>query len=256
MPEHSSRVALVTAGSGGIGHAIAQALVADGCRVVITGRSAEKGERAAGEIGATFMPADALDQQQTEGVVDRVCETFGGLDILVNNAGGSGGAAPVHELSDAVWMQAFNWNVSSAFWTVRRAVPGMLAKGFGRIINISSMQGKQANRPNGSHYIMAKHALNGFTKAVALEYGRLGVTCNAICVGPVETEMMLSAGPAAAAADGLTYEQFKERYASASMLGRFNTASEVAAMARLLASDAGGGVTGSILNVDGGTCPY
>lgn len=153
-------------------------------------------------------------------------------------------------------MQAFHWNVSSAFWTVRRAVPAMLANGFGRIINISSVQGKQANRSNASHYVTFKHALNGFTKAVALEYGRAGITCNAICVGAVETDLMRAAGPEAAAAAGISYDQYKQRYADAAMTGRLNTADEVAGMARLLASDAGAGITGALLNVDGGTCSY
>jgi 3-hydroxybutyrate dehydrogenase/3-oxoacyl-[acyl-carrier protein] reductase len=132
----------------------------------------------------------------------------------------------------------------------------MLAQGFGRIINISSVQGKQANRANASHYVTFKHALNGFTKAVALEYGRQGITCNAIGVGAVETDLMRSAGQQAAAAAGITYDEYKRRYADAAMTGRLNTVEEVAAMARLLASDAGAGITGAILNVDGGTCSY
>lgn len=254
------RVALVTAATGGIGRGIAEALAAAGMQVVISGRSVEKGRRVAAEIDAggavTFSAADALDQQQMERLVERVLDQHGRLDVLVNNAGGSSGFAPVHELSDAAWLQAFHWNVSSAFWATRRALPAMVAGGFGRIVNISSVQGKQVNRPNASHYVMAKHAINGFTKAVALEYGRQGVTCNALCVGAVETELMQSAGARAAEVAGLSYEQYKQRYADQALTGRLNTVGEVAAMVALLASDAGAGITGSILNVDGGICPY
>jgi 3-hydroxybutyrate dehydrogenase/3-oxoacyl-[acyl-carrier protein] reductase len=132
----------------------------------------------------------------------------------------------------------------------------MVERQFGRIINISSVQGKQANRSNAAHYVTAKHGVNGFTKAVALDYGRSGITCNAICVGAVETDLMRTAGAAAAEAAGLTYEQYKARYANSAMIGRLNEPEEVAAMVRLLASKVGGGITGAILNVDGGTCAY
>ncbi|NML90633.1 SDR family NAD(P)-dependent oxidoreductase (plasmid) [Sphingobium sp. SJ10-10] len=254
------RVALVTAATSSLGRGMAEALLADGFLVVVSGRSEAKGLQAAAEMDpsgrVSFVACDALDQGQTEAMVDTVIERHGRIDVLINNAGGSSGFAPVHQLSDDAWAQAFQWNVSSAFWAVRRAVPAMLEQGFGRIINISSVQGKQANRPNASHYVTAKHALNGFTKAVALEYGRQGITSNAICVGAVETDLMQDAGRKAAAAAGISYEAYKQRYADAAMTGRLNSVGEVAAMARLLASEAGAGITGAILNVDGGTCSY
>ena len=253
------RVALVTAATGGIGLAIARALLADGLAVVVSGRDAEKGRRVANdlrEVGdAGFVQADAGSQSDTEGLVDRVLEQHGRLDVLVNNAGGASGFALLHELSDDAWRQALDLNLSSAFWTTRRALPGMVERRFGRIVNIGSVQGKQANRPTSAHYITAKHGLNGFTKAVALDYGGQGITCNAICVGAVETDLMRHSGPIAAHAAGVTYEQYKQRYADAAMTGRLTTVEDVAAMARLLASDVAG-ITGAILNVDGGTCPY
>jgi NAD(P)-dependent dehydrogenase (short-subunit alcohol dehydrogenase family) len=253
----AARVALVTAATSGIGLGIAQALLADGCLVVVSGRDAEKGRRVSEAIGASgFVRAEATSQADVEALVDQVLERHGRLDVLVNNAGGSSGFAPVHALTDEAWLQALTWNVSSAFWATRRALPGMVAEGFGRIINVSSVQGKQVNRPNAAHYVTAKHAVNGFTKAVAFEYGRQGITCNAICVGAVETDLMRQAGPAAAEAAGLTYEEYKARYAAAAMTGRLTAVEEVAAMARLLASAQGAGICGAILNVDGGTCPY
>ncbi|MCG7633270.1 SDR family oxidoreductase [Gordonia McavH-238-E] len=253
-------VAVVTAGSGGIGFGIAQALIASGFRVVLTGRDAAKGDAAARSLDpsgrARFLVADALSQAEVETAVDTVVADHGRLDVLVNNAGGSGGFAPVAELSDEAWEQAFTWNVSSAFWATRRALPTMVSAGWGRIINISSVQGKQANIVNSAHYITAKHAVNGFTKAVAKEYGRSGITCNAICVGPVETELMQTAGARAAAARGITYAEHVSRYADATMTGQINRTEEVGAMAALLASENGAGITGALLNVDGGISPF
>ncbi len=132
----------------------------------------------------------------------------------------------------------------------------MLEGGWGRIINISSVEGKQGNKPAVSHYITNKHAINGFTKAVAHEYGTFGITCNAICPGAIETDMMKEAGPGAAEQAGITYEQFLDNYAQESSIKRLNTVEEVAAMATLLASAAGGGITGSLINVDGGTSQW
>ena len=113
-----------------------------------------------------------------------------------------------------------------------------------------------ANKAAVSPYIVFKHALNGFTKAVAFEYGTKGITSNAILPGAVETDLMKEAGPGAAAMEGITYEQFLQNYANESMIKRLNTVEEVAAVAVLLASDVGGGITGALLNVEGGTSPW
>jgi 3-hydroxybutyrate dehydrogenase/3-oxoacyl-[acyl-carrier protein] reductase len=118
------------------------------------------------------------------------------------------------------------------------------------------VEGKQANKPAVSNYITTKHALNGLTKATAFEYGPMGITCNAICPGAIETDIMRNSGPDAAAMAGITYEQFLQNYADESMIRRLNTVEEVAAMALLLASEAGAGITGALLNVDGGSAPW
>src|SRR3546814_3135105 len=101
----------------------------------------------------------------------------------------------VHELSDEAWDNAFTFIVDSAFWATRAALPVMLEQGGGRVINISSVEGKMGNKAAVSHYISAKHAMNGFTKAVAFEYGQQGITSNAICPGAVETERTKEIGP-------------------------------------------------------------
>jgi 3-hydroxybutyrate dehydrogenase len=115
------------------------------------------------------------------------------------------------------------------------------------------IEGRLANNATASHYITFKHAMNGFTKAVAFEYGEDGITSNAISPGAVETDLMREAGPAAAESMGITYEEFKNNYAEEAAIKSLNTVEEVAGLAMYLVSDAGAGVTGAILPVDGGT---
>lgn len=254
------RVAVVTASTRGMGRGIAEALIAQGAQLVVSGRSPESGAKALAELGAgdraVQIPCDARDQSQVEALVDGAVAHFGRLDVLVNSAGGSDGFAPVHELSDAAWMNAMDFILNSAFWATRRALPTMVAQGSGRIINISSIEGKLGNKANIAHYITAKHAMNGFTKAVAFEYGRKGVTSNAICPGAVETAAFAENGRAYAEQTGVTYDDFIAMYADESATGRLNTVEEVSALAVLLAGPVGAGFNGALLNVDGGTSPY
>ena len=175
-----------------------------------------------------FVACDVRDQAETEALIDGVADHFGGVDILVNNAGGSDGFARIHELSDEAWENALAWNLNSTFWATRRALPYMLAKRWGRVIAISSVEGKQATKAMVSHYITNKHAINGFAKAVAFEYGPDGITSNAICPGAIETDTMRTAGASAAEAAGITYQQFLDGYAGESMIKRLNTCEEVA----------------------------
>lgn len=254
------RVALITGGSRGIGRGIADAFLAEGAAVVITGKSPDKGKQALAEMGAgdraEFIACDVRKQSELEAAIDGARQRYGRLDIYVNNAGGTDGWAPVHELSDEAWQNALNWNINAAFWGTRRALRYMLENSWGRVITISSVEGKQANKPMVSHYITNKHALNGFTKAVACEYGTQGITANALCPGAIETDLMKEAGPAVAEQAGITYEQFLDSYAQEAHIKRLNTVEEVAAAAVWLASPAGGGVTGALINVDGGTAQY
>jgi NAD(P)-dependent dehydrogenase (short-subunit alcohol dehydrogenase family) len=256
----SKRVALVTGGTRGIGRGIAEEFLAQGAAVVVSGKSADKGHQAVEEMGGgdrvSFIACDVRDQKQLERLIDETAKRYGTVDILVNNAGGTDGWALVHELSDEAWFNALNWNLNAVFWASRRALSYMLDRGWGRIINISSVEGKQANKPSVSHYITNKHAINGLTKAIAHEYGPQGITCNAICPGAVETDLMKEAGPVVAAQAGITYEQFLDNYAQESSIKRLNTVEEVAAMAALLASEVGGGITGALINVDGGTAQW
>ena len=259
-PALDKKVAVITGGTRGIGRAIAEAFAAEGAAVVLSGKSQDKGQQALDEMGlgdrAMFVQCDVRRQADVNNLVDQAAQRYGSVDILVNNAGGSDGFALVHEMSDEAWLNALDWNLNAVFWGTRRALRYMLERGWGRIINISSVEGKQANKPTVCHYITNKHAINGLTKAVAFEYGPKGITCNAICPGAIETDTMRELGPQAAAGAGITYQQFMDNYAQESAIKRLNTVKEVAAMASLLASDVGGGITGALINVDGGTAQW
>ncbi len=253
----TGKVAVITGGTRGIGYALAEAFLKSGASVVINGRSAEKGRAALAELGnplrTLFVAGDVTRREDVEAAVNGALAKFGRVDILVNNAGGSSGFAPVAEMSIEAWDQAASWILNSAFWATRLALRDMEKRGSGRIINISSVEGKQANKSNCCHYITFKHALNGFTKAVAFEYGAKGITSNAISPGAVETDLMKITGRQAAESQGLTYEQFLGNYAAEASTKRINTVEEVAGLALLLVSDLGIGINGAILPVDGGT---
>tara|TARA_B100001093_G_scaffold471782_1_gene494350 strand:+ start:132 stop:920 length:789 start_codon:yes stop_codon:yes gene_type:complete len=253
----SGKVVAVTGGSRGIGKAIAEALLRTGASVAINGRNEEKGHQTIKEIGEDqpiiFIKGDVRKQSEVENFIAKTIEKFGQIDILINNAGGSGGFAPVSELTDEAWENAAAWILHSTFWATRAALRDMNQRGWGRIINISSVEGRQANKENVAHYITFKHAMNGFTKAVAFENGAKGITCNAISPGAVETDLMMEQGPAAAESMGISYEEFKQNYAQESSIKRLNTTDEVSGLAVFLCSKLGSGITGAILPVDGGT---
>lgn len=251
------RVAAITAGTRSIGRAIAEAFVAQGARVVVNGRSEVKGAQALAEMGmgdrVAFFAGDVTRQADVEALVDFTVATFGGIDIMVCNAGGTGQSKPVMEMPDEEWQLELDLNLNHTFWATRRALPHMVRQGWGRVIALSSLEGKHA-KPNVSGYTANKHAINGFVKSVAREVGRQGVTVNSICPGLVITDMVHEKAGAAlglAGVDGLI-----ERYAGDSALGRCVTVEEVAAVAVLLASDSGAGITGTAISVDGGTAFY
>lgn len=257
--ELEGRVAAITGGTRGIGRAIAEAFVAEGAKVVINGRSEDKGRQAIEEMNAgdavDFIAGDVKTREGCEALVDRAVEKYGRIDIMVPNAGGSTGAAPVAEMTDEAVQDALLWNYWHTFWSMRKSLEHMIPQQFGRIINISSIEGK-AGKPAVSHYVANKHAINGLTKSCAQEVGTLGITVNALCPGAIETDVMKSEGPGAAEAMGMDYQGLLDWFASESAVKRLNEVEDVALVATLLASDAGAGITGSLISVDGGTLPY
>ena len=251
------RVAVITAGSTGIGFGIAEAFIAEGASVVLGNRSEEKGayalERLKAGDRALFKKCDALVRTEVDALVDYAVEKFGKLDIMVNCAGGSDGWALVGDLSDEAWLKGLEWNASTAFWGTRRALKYMLPAGYGRIINIASIEGKVASKVAVSHYIAGKHAMIGLTKATAVEYGTTGVTCNAICPGWVLTPLVQKQLDDRAKAGNMTMEA-----ATTQLLGekepslQFTTPEELGALAVFFCSPAGNNVRGVAWNMDGG----
>ena len=255
----AGRVAAITGGTAGIGYGIAEAYLAQGAKVAIMARNPQKGadalKRLAADDNGFFFAGDVMQQADVEGFVEATVEKFGAIDVLVNNAGGAGDLQPLVELTDETFDETMKWNVYSTFWATRRALQHMLPKQWGRIINISSTEGK-VGKPVFTAYSTAKHAINGMTKAVAQEVGAQGITVNAICPGLIVTDIVKANGPATAEAMGMSFEEMIAMFAQESALKRPNTVEEVAALAVLLASEAGGGITGGTLSVDGGTAPY
>lgn len=255
----NGKVAAVTGGTAGIGRGIAEAYLAEGARVALMARNADKAAAVLAEIGAgeqcIFVPGDATSQADVEGFCDQVANRLGPVDILVNNAGGASDLQPVASLSDEAFDLAMKWNLYATFWACRRVVGGMCERGYGRIINISSVEGK-LGKPAMGAYAAAKHAINGLTKSLAQEVGTMGVTANAICPGLVITDIVRDTGPDTAEAMGMTFDEMVAMFSAESAVKRPTTIDEVAALAVLLASPAGSGITGQNISVDGGTTPY
>lgn len=257
------KVAAITGGTAGMGRGIAEAFLEEGARVALFARNPDKGAKVLEELAAQgygadraiFVAGDVMSQADLEGFVDETVARFGTIDILVNNAGGAGDLQPLVNLSDHAFDEAMKWNVYSTFWATRRALPTMLDKGDGRIINISSMEGKHG-KPVLTAYSAAKHAVNGLTKSLAREVGAQGVTVNAICPGLVITDIIKNNGPATAKAMGMEFEDMVTMFAAEAAIKRPNTVEEIAAVAVLLASPAGAGITGAQISVDGGTAQY
>ncbi len=254
-----NKVAVITGGTRGIGFGIAQAFVKEGASVVITGRSREKGEKAIAELGSpeatAFLSGDATDKHSIEEALAVAVDRFGHLDILVNNVGGADQFSPVALMTDEVWERGLLFNLTTAFYASRKALEYMLPRKTGRIINMSSVEGKHG-KPYIVQYVTAKHAINGFTKGLSKEVAVDGITVNALCPGLVITDLVHESASAAAASAGISTDDFLAQYASESAVGRPITVEEVAALAVVVASDAGSGITGALLSVDGGTAAY
>lgn len=246
------KVALVTGSTSGIGLAIARAFAAEGAKVMINGfGEAHEIERICREIDAIHDGADMSDPVAIERMVRHCAEELGGPDILVNNAGIQH-VSPVEDFPVDKWNAIIAINLSAAFHTTRLGLPGMKAKGWGRIVNTASAHSLVAS-PNKSAYVAAKHGIAGFTKTVALETARDGVTVNCISPGYVWTPLVENQIPDTMKARGLTREQvMNDVLLAAQPTKRFVTPEEVAALALFLCRDEAASVTGANLSMDGG----
>ena len=240
----SARVAVVTGATSGIGLEIARHLARDGCRLVVNGLVDADEARALcttlvelGAPEATFDVSDLTDPTRATGPVDEALSRFGAVDILINNAGIQHVCA-VEEFPDTQWDRVVETNLNAPFRLIKRALPAMRSRGFGRIVNIASVHGLVAS-PFKSAYIAAKHGLVGLTKTVALETAGTGVTCNAVCPGYVRTELIERQLSKRAADQGLEIEEVVAGFLGESQpSGAFISAADVAALVGFLCSDA------------------
>ncbi len=250
--------ALVTGGGRGIGRAIALAFAAEGADVAVSARTESEIESVAAEIeglGKRGLPlkCDVGTPGEIEKVIKETTTRLGGIDVLVANAGMME-HAPVTEVTDEMWDAALRVNLSSVFWAVRAAAGSMVARGWGRVIAISSVSGKQGGA-NRSAYHAAKHGVIGFVRSAALEMADLGVTVNAICPGFVETQMITGARSdfVRYSGNGLDEDETMEMFRQGIPMKRFLDPAEVASMAVYLASDDARGVTGQAFNISCGS---
>jgi 3-hydroxybutyrate dehydrogenase len=246
------KVALVTGSTSGIGLAIARALAAEGAKVMLNGfGDAAEIDRIKAELGASHDGADLSDQAQIEAMVRRCTDELGAPDILVNNAGIQH-VSPVESFPPEKWNAILAINLSAVFHTTRLAIPSMKQRGWGRIVNTASAHSLVAS-PNKSAYVAAKHGVAGFTKTVALEAAKDGVTVNCISPGYVWTTLVENQIPDTMKARNLTREQvMNDVLLAAQPTKRFVTPEEVAALALFLCRDEAKSITGANLSMDGG----
>ena len=254
----TGRSALVTGSVAGLGLALARALAREGAAVTLNGLARPgEGEAAAAALAAetgaavAFDPCDLADPAQIERMTAAAAERSGGIDILVNNAV-IRHFQPIEAFTAAEWNASIAVNLSAAFHAARLALPGMKAKGWGRIVNLSSIYG-QRGAENRVDYVTTKTALIGLTRAIAIETAATGVTCNAICPGTVPSPAILGRIAGIAAADGVSEDVAARDYIlPRHPTGRFVALDSVGALLLFLCSPAGADMTGSVLPIDGG----
>lgn len=235
------KVALVLGGTSGIGKATAKAYAKEGAKVVVSGRDEEDGNRIVEEIKenegeALFLKVDITDYSEVKEAIDKIVETYGTLDILYNGAGIHDDYQNALELEEEEYDKLMDVNLKGPYLAVKAALPVFLDKGKGTIINVGS-QGTFVAGPGGSAYVTSKHALEGFTKQLAFDFGEKGIKANLLAPGYVETPMT----------EGSDEERLKDIPAK-----RAAKPEEIAKLAVFLASDESDYMHGSSVLMDGG----
>jgi NAD(P)-dependent dehydrogenase (short-subunit alcohol dehydrogenase family) len=237
--------AIVTGGARGIGRAIVTRLASEGAKVLIADIDETAATAAAGEIaGATAYKLDVTSNDSWQGAVRKAVADWGKVDILVNNAGIAGRSAPAWELEIQEWLDVINIDLTGVWHGCRAVLPGMIEKGYGRIVNIASIAGKEGN-PNASPYSAAKSGVIGLTKSLAKEVATKGVIINGITPAVIATEILKQVS-----------EEHINYMTSRIPMGRVGQPEEVAALAAFLASSEVTFSTGAIFDLSGGRATY
>ena len=244
----SGRIAVITGGAQGIGFATAQRFLASGASVVLwdmdTARLAQAVAELSASGSASGVTVELTDEASVAAATAATLARHGRIDILVNNAGITGGNAPTWQLSPAVWRQVVEVNLIAPFLTCRAVVPQMIAQGYGRIVNIASVAGKEGN-PTASHYSASKAGLIGLTKSLGKELATQGVLVNAVAPAAARTAIFDQMAP-----EHIAYMLGKIP------MGRLVDVAEVAAMVAWLASEDCSFSTGAVFDLSGGRATY
>src|SRR6266699_1083463 len=241
----SGKVAIVTGGSSGLGKDKAIQFARAGAKVVLTGRRDKEGAQVVAEIkklggDAAFVRADVAKDADVKAMVDFTVDKFGRLDVAFNNAGVEW-KGPVNQATEAEYRRVFDINVWGVLNSMRHEIPVMLKNGGGAIVNTSSVAG-HVGLAQVSVYIASKHAVEGLTKSLALEFAKQNIRINAIAPGAIATEMF----------DRFAGDELRDQIVSTVPVGRVGASDEIAAAVLYLASDAAKFTTGTSLVVDGG----
>ena len=244
----NGRIAVITGGAQGIGMATAQRFLASGASVVLWDRDAARLAQAVSELAAagpcSGQTVELTDEASVAAATAATLARHGRIDILVNNAGITGGNAPTWQLSPAVWREVVEVNLIAPFLTCRAVVPQMIAQGYGRIVNIASVAGKEGN-PTASHYSASKAGLIGLTKSLGKELATQGVLVNAVAPAAARTAIFDQMAP-----EHIAYMLGKIP------MGRLVDVTEIAAMVAWLASEDCSFSTGAVFDLSGGRATY
>lgn len=244
------RTALVTGGGRGIGRAIAERLAADGAKVVVTGRTEAEINDVAASLGGVALKLDVTDRAAVEAALRAIEASGREIDVLVNNAGAAE-SAPFDRTTDELWDAMIAVNATSAFLLCRALIPGMIKRGFGRVVNVASNAGI-TGYAYSTAYCAAKHAMLGMTRAIALEIARTPVTINAVCPGWVQTRMAEEAASRIARKTGRDAAEATKQLEAMSPQRRMIEPEEVAFIVSMLCGEGARGVHGQAIVIDGG----